>query len=50
MEKEMLITELQDMYDKIVDGDQSVIILSAILFVYLMFLMLTGKRKNREDK
>lgn len=50
MEKELLQVELNDLYNQMADMDNRVILLSLLLFVYLMFLLLTRKQKNREDK
>lgn len=49
MEKELLLENLKDMYNQMEDMDNMVILLSVLLFVYVMFLLLTRKQKNKED-
>lgn len=49
MDKELISAELKDLYSQVVDLDDSIIMISVVLFVYIMFLLLTRKGKKRED-
>lgn len=50
MEKELLQENLKSMYNQVADMDNMVILMSALLFVYVMFLLLVRKQKNKEEK